>query len=57
MRPMLVNVTTPSHELLGQHQALQILVGDLDAPFEHLAEALQLFEDPFPFPTAGISLS
>ena len=38
----------PVHQLLREDQSLKILVGDLNGLFEHLAEALQLFEDPFP---------
>ena len=36
------------HELLSEDQPLKILVRDLNGLFEHLAEALQLFQDPFP---------
>ena len=36
------------HELLSENQSLQILVRDLNGLFEHLAETLKLFQDPFP---------
>ena len=38
----------PAHQLAGEDQPVEILVGDRQRLLEHLAEALQLLPRPFP---------